>query len=702
MRHEIASDIPGRLRLRFGRYAFSPGGALAMEAAVSAIAGVAEAKALHRTGSLLVLYGGGEGEKVREQILRAASRFAPADFAGGGELVDSPDDAAFKRTLLRMLAGHFLRRLLPFPLRGACSVYRSLRFFRRAWAFLRQRRLTVETLDAAAVGAALLQGDFSTASSVMLLLGVSSEFERHTMRKTRATLGDSLLLNIDTVWVERGGQEQSIPMRELKAGDLVIVRAGGVIPVDGTVERGEATVNESAMTGEAMPVFKKQGSTVFAGTALAEGRIAVAALTTDSGTRIGKILALISESETQKAAVQSKAERIADKLVPYSFLIAAGVFLATRNLTKALSVLLVDYSCAVKLSTSVAVLSAMREASERGILVKGGRFFDAVAGADTIIFDKTGTLTLAEPEVSGVYPFGGYSRDEALRLAACMEEHFPHSVARAIVKRASDEGLLHAEEHAEVEYIVAHGIATRIRGKRAIIGSRHFVFEDEGVPLTGEGAAFLERASDSAIFLAVGNELAGAIMVDDPPRTEAAEAVSALRAEGFSRIVMLTGDNEAAAWRVCAKIGIDEFYAQVLPADKAEIVRRLKREGAKTVMVGDGINDSPALSEADAAIAMKDASDLAREVADITLLRADLRKLAVLRRISRRLLARINGNFRFIAAFNSAVLLGALTGALAPGASALLHNLSTVGIAASAARPLLERSGEREGAAKGG
>jgi heavy metal translocating P-type ATPase len=472
------------------------------------------------------------------------------------------------------------------------------------------------------------------------------------------------------------------------------VRAGSSIPVDGIVRSGEATVNTSAMTGEPLGVFKKTGDSVFAGTAVEDGRLNIEVRALGGETRVNQILELISRSETFKAASQSRAEHIADRLVPFSFLLSAGVFALTGNVTKALSVLLVDYSCAIKLATPIAILSAMREASECGIVVKGGKFLEAFAAADTIIFDKTGTLTIAEPKVSRVIPLDGFERDEVLRLAACMEEHFPHSVARAIVYAAVEEDLRHSEEHTEVEYIVAHGIATQIHGRRAIIGSYHFVVDDEKVPLTEAQQSLIDNdtSGDSVICLAVDGKLAGLIYISDPPRAEAKRVIEQLRELGISRVAMLTGDAENAAQSVADALGIDSFVAQILPEDKAEDVKAYRSNGHTVIMVGDGINDSPALAAADVSVAMRDASDLAREVADITLLGSDLSQLITLRKLGMAMGARVNAQFRDIVAFNSAILLAGLAGVLTPGASALLHNLFTVGVSAAGTRTYINPS----------
>ncbi|MDR1158241.1 MAG: heavy metal translocating P-type ATPase [Oscillospiraceae bacterium] len=688
MTYTVASDIPGRLRVRFGRYAFSEAQGCALEETLTKIRGVLSARAGYRTGSLLIVY----AAHMRADVLRALDALrlpaAPAALPEGKNRADG----VFRKALLQLAGRQCVRRLLPVPLRTCLIVWRSLRFLRRGAAVLCAGRLNVDVLDAAAIGGAMVLRDFAAASSIMFLLRLSELLEAHTLQKTRGILLESLQVNTDVVWIEEAGMPRRISARDLSIGDHVVARAGGVIPVDGEVLSGEAVVNESSMTGEAQGVFKKQGDTVFAGTSLVEGCLTVEARAWEGDTRVSRIVRIIEQAEGRKATAQGRAEQLADRLVPFSFLLSGLVLLATRNLTKALSVLLVDYSCAVKLATPVAVLSAMREASELGVLVKGGRFLEVVAEADTFVFDKTGTLTIAAPRVSGVTPFGARTREEVLRLAACMEEHFPHSVARAIVNAAKAEELRHEEEHAEVEYIAAHGVSTFIHGKRAVIGSRHFIFEDEGVPLTEAECTALGSECDSAIFLAVDGALAGCIAVTDPPRPEAAGAVAALRALGVKRVLMMTGDGEAAARKAAALLGIDEFRAQVLPENKADTIDVLRARGDTVVMVGDGINDAPALARADASISMRDASDLAQDVADCVLTRSDLRQLVELRVLGRTLLVRIHRQYRAIAAFNTAVLLGGLFGLIPPNVCALLHNLFTVVVSASATRPYLPRS----------
>ncbi|MDR1312039.1 MAG: heavy metal translocating P-type ATPase [Burkholderiaceae bacterium] len=687
MRFTIASDIPGRIRVRYGQRAFSEGQAHALEVYFASLTGVVYAKVGFHTGSVLVVYVG----NLRETLLLEFAHpriplIDPLPVPHNEKLVLI--DAGFRKRLFLRLVWRVLRRLiLPAPARTVLTFVKAFSFIRRGIASLGDGQLGMEVLDAAAVSAAMIQGNFNSASSIMFLLSISEMLEKYALRRTREILLDSLRIHADTVWIEENGVERLIPMSELRVNDQVVVRTGAAIPVDGTVLRGEAVVNESAMTGEPMGRFKEKGDSVFAGTVLEEGALVFRARTLESNTRFHQIVQLIGEAETLKANVQSRAERIADKLVPFSFLLSATVLLVTQSLTKALSVLLVDYSCAIKLSTPISVLSAMRDASEQGIVVKGGRFLEVVAEADTFVFDKTGTLTLATPSVSRVTPFSPFSREDVLRLAACMEEHFPHSVASAIVRAAQEEQLQHEEQHAEVEYIAAHGIATTIFGYRAIIGSRHFVFEDEGVPLSDAHRELLDSENGSVICLAVDGQFAGFISIHDPLRDEAATVVAGLRELGVRQIIMLTGDSEATARDISHQLGLDHYRAQILPADKAEVIDTLRKQGHKVVMVGDGINDSPALARADASIAMQDASDLARDVADITLMHSDLRQILLLRKLGQALMKKITGNYRFIAVFNTSVLLGGIMGALTPGTLALLHNLSTIAVCANSMRP---------------
>lgn len=699
MRYKIVYDTPGRLRVRCGQYAFSREQGYGIASLLLSRKGVLEAVANAANGSVLVIYQNG----WREEILDALDALQ-RDTLPVGAPSDADSVRAIDGRFQRQLAGLLIRRLvvrplLPMPVRMAATLWRGIGYWRRAAGCLLRGRMGVAVLDGASVAAAICQRHYSTAGSIMFLLSLSELLEDYTRRRTKNALTRSLAVNVDSVWLVRKDQtEVSLPMSQLSAGDHIRVRTGAVIPVDGTVTCGEAMVNEASMTGEPLPVPRREGATVYAGTVVEEGSIVLRVTALSGETRINRIIDLIDHSEELKAGVQSRAEHLADAIVPFSFLGALGVWVFTRNLTRALSVLMVDYSCAIKLSTPICVISAMREASAHRVMVKGGKYLEAFAQADTILFDKTGTLTEACPRVAQVLAFGGYSREEALKIAACIEEHFPHSMARAVVRQARAEGLRHEEEHAEVEYVVAHGVATTLHGKRALIGSHHFIAEDEGIQISpAQQEALRQYAGCSLLYLAIGGELAGVICIDDPPRPEAARAIAELRSLGIQRVVMITGDGDSAASTVAKALGVDEYRAQVLPEDKAVMVQHFKQGGRKVIMVGDGVNDSPALAAADVSVAMRDGSDIAREVADITLLSADLRELAMLRRLSGRLFSRIDRNYRFIVGFNTALLLLGLGGVLRPTATALWHNISTMAISAGSMRPLLKAPPERPG-----
>ena len=540
----------------------------------------------------------------------------------------------------------------------------------------------VEVLDAAAIGISMLRRDFATASSVSFLLGVGEILEEWTHKKSVNDLAGSMSLNIEKVWQVVDGSEILVPISRIQEGDLVAVHIGNVIPVDGTVASGEAMVNQASMTGESMPVRKSRDMYVYAGTAVEEGSLVVRVKRTSGSTRYERIVTMIEDSEKLKSNLEGKAAHLADALVPWSFGGSLLTWFLTRNVTKAISILMVDFSCALKLSMPLAVLSAMREASTYQVTVKGGTYLEAVAEADTIVFDKTGTLTKAKPVVADIVTFEGRDKNEMLRVAACLEEHFPHSMANAVVEEAKRRGLRHEEYHSKVEYLVAHGIASTVDGRRVIIGSAHFVFEDEGCVIPeGEQERFDALPPEySHLYLAVGGQLAAVICISDPLREEAKEVLSALRALGITSTVMLTGDSYRTAAAIAAQVGVDDFRAGVLPADKAEYVARLRREGHTVLMVGDGINDSPALSEADAGIAISDGAAIAREIADITIAADSLWELVELRRIAMALMARIHSNYRFVIGFNGTLIALGVAGVLPPATSATLHNLSTLGV----------------------
>ena len=571
---------------------------------------------------------------------------------------------------------------LPSPLRIARILWHMIPFVRRGLRCLLRRRIKVELLDALSISISACRRDFGTAGMVMFLLEVGELLEEWTRKKSVADLARCMSLNVDRVWLRTAQGEVLVPVSQIQPGDAVVVRAGGIIPVDGLVLEGEVTVNQASLTGESIPVPKRPGGAVYAGTVVEEGECVLEVKQASGQSRYDQIVHMIEQSEQMKSEAESKAANLADKLVPYTFAGSLISFALTRNVARALSVLMVDFSCALKLAMPLAVLSAMREAGRAHITVKGGKFLEAVAAADTIVFDKTGTLTRACPRVAQVVPFGGKEEAEMLRLAACLEEHFPHSMANAVVEEARRRGLRHEEYHSKVEYLVAHGIASTIDGERVLIGSAHFVFEDEGCVIPeGEQERFDALPPEySHLYLAVGGQLAAVICISDPLREEAKEVLSTLRALGVTNTVMLTGDSYRTAAAIAAQVGVDDFRAGVLPADKAEYVARLRREGHTVLMVGDGINDSPALSEADAGIAISDGAAIAREIADITIAADSLWELVELRRIAMALMARIHSNYRFVIGFNGTLIALGVAGVLPPATSATLHNLSTLGV----------------------
>ena len=571
---------------------------------------------------------------------------------------------------------------LPSPLRIARILWHMIPFVRRGLRCLLRRRIKVELLDALSISISACRRDFGTAGMVMFLLEVGELLEEWTRKKSVADLARCMSLNVDRVWLRTAQGEVLVPVSQIQPGDAVVVRAGGIIPVDGLVLEGEVTVNQASLTGESIPVPKRPGGAVYAGTVVEEGECVLEVKQASGQSRYDQIVHMIEQSEQMKSEAESKAANLADKLVPYTFAGSLLSFALTRNVTRALSVLMVDFSCALKLAMPLAVLSAMREAGRAHITVKGGKFLEAVAAADTIVFDKTGTLTHACPRVAQVVSFGTKEEAEMLRLAACLEEHFPHSMANAGVEEAKRRGLRHEEYHSKVEYLVAHGIASTVDGERVLIGSAHFVFEDEGCVIPeGEQERFDALPPEySHLYLAVGGQLAAVICISDPLREEAKEALSALRTLGITSTVMLTGDSYRTAAAIAAQVGVDDFRAGVLPADKAEYVARLRREGHTVLMVGDGINDSPALSEADAGIAISDGAAIAREIADITIAADSLWELVELRRIAMALMARIHSNYRFVIGFNGTLIALGVAGVLPPATSATLHNLSTLGV----------------------
>lgn len=637
------------------------------------------AKVYERTADAVLEYAG-----ERSELIMTLRKFHYSEVEVPAEVIQNSGremNADYQEKLVTKVALHYATKwFLPYPVRACIVTWKSLRYLKEGIVTLWNRKIEVPVLDATAIGVSILRDDISTAGSVMFLLGIGELLEEWTHKKSVDDLARRMSLNISKVWVMENGKEVLKSSNEVQTGDQVVVHMGNVIPYDGNVVRGEAMVNQASLTGESVPVRRMEGSSVYAGTVVEEGELVVCVNAVEGSSRFEKIVTMIEESEKLKSGLESKAEHLADRLVPYTLGGTALTYLLTRNVTKALSVLMVDFSCALKLAMPLSVLSAIREASMRNITVKGGKYMEAIAEADTIVFDKTGTLTKAQPTVVDVVSFNGEEPDELLRIAACLEEHFPHSMAKAVVNAANEKNLQHEEMHSKVEYIVAHGISTTIGEKRAIIGSYHFVFEDERCMIP-EGAEekFESLPSEySQLYLAIDGVLAAVICIEDPLREEASDVIASLRKSGFSKIVMMTGDSERTAASVAKRVGVDEYYSEVLPEDKAMFVEQQKAQGRKVVMIGDGINDSPALSAADVGIAISDGAEIAREIADITAGADDLYQIATLKNLSDALMKRIHKNYRVIVGFNTMLILLGVGGIIQPTTSALLHNTSTL------------------------
>ena len=602
-------------------------------------------------------------------------------------------DKLVNRVVLRMGSKLFV----PAPIRTGLVLVKSLSYIKKALSCVGRRKIEVPLLDGIAITTSIVRGDYGTAGSVMFLLDLGEIMEEWTHKKSVDDLAKKMSLNVSKVWLNVDGREVLTDVSKIETGDCVTVHMGNVIPLDGVIKEGEGMVNQASLTGEAIPVAKKPGGYVYAGTVLEEGELLIEVKENSGTTKYEKIVAMIEETEKLKSTVESRAEHLADRLVPYTLAGTGLVYLLTRNVTKALSVLMVDFSCALKLSMPISVLSAMREAQSHGITVKGGKFLEAIAEADTIVFDKTGTITKAQPVVSDVISFCDEEPDELLRIAACLEEHFPHSMAKAVVRAAMDKGLVHEENHSKVEYIVAHGISSRIQDKKVIIGSYHFVFEDEQCVIPQGKEELFESLSGecSHLYLAIDGVLAAVIAITDPIREEAPQVVSMLRKCGLSKIVMMTGDSERTAKVVAAKVGVDEYYSEVLPEDKASYVEKQHQAGRKVIMIGDGVNDSPALSAADVGIAICDGAEMAREIADITIAGDNLEELVTLKRLSNALVKRIHGNYRQIVGFNTGLILCGIGGVMQPATSALLHNTSTLAISVKSMKDLLSEKDEK-------
>lgn len=690
MKCTILHEGKGRMRVHVEKVRMTLHRADVLEAYLNHHDAIVHAAVYERTGDVVITYTGRRSAAI---AVLAGYKFDVAEYDA---LVTSTDSRRLNREyqdkMFDLVAGRCLRKLfLPAPLDAAYTAFRSIRFLWKGVRCVLSRRLEVEVLDALSIGVSLLRGDFGTAGSVMFLLNLGSLLEEWTRKKSLDDLARSMALNVDKVWVRSQGTEVLVPLTKVRSGDEVVVRSGNMIPLDGTVLEGEAMVNQAALTGEAMPVRKAEGSTLYAGTVVEEGECVFIAKAEGGSNRYDKIVAMIEESEKLKSSTENRALVLADKLVPWCLGATVVTYLLTRNATRAISCLMVDFSCALKLSMPLAVLSAMRECGSYHITVKGGKYLEALSKADTIVFDKTGTLTRATPQVVEVVPFSGCNEREVLQLAACLEEHFPHSMANAVVRAAKERGISHEEMHSEVEYIVAHGIASRVGGERVVIGSHHFVFEDEKctIPAAEQQKFDALKPAYSHLYMAASGQLVGVICISDPLRPEAAAVLNGLRALGIRNTVMMTGDSERTAAAIAKQVGVDRFFAEVLPEDKANFVQQAKAEGHTVVMIGDGINDSPALSAADIGIAINSGAAIAREIADVTIKADSLEELVALKAIAISLQKRVHANYRFVLTFNSALIaLGAL-GILQPASSAMLHNLSTIGISLKSMTNLL-------------
>ena len=690
MKFVVKHEIKGRIRVHFCQKRMTFEEADTLQYYLDSQEMITSSKVQERTQDATICY---TGEKSAVIALLRSFQY---------EKVDVPDvyrqnsgretNREYWDKLVTKVVVHYGNKLfLPMPIRTVITGVKSVKYIYQGIHILLQRKIEVPVLDATAIGVSMFRGDISTAGSVMFLLGIGEILEEWTHKKSVDDLARSMSLNISRVWLCNDGQEMLVPTTKIQTGDLVRVHMGNMVPFDGTVAEGEAMVNQASLTGESEPVRKYIESTVYAGTVVEEGELTIRVKETNGSSKFDKIVTMIEESEKLKSGLESKAEHLADRLVPYTLLGTGITYLLTRNMTKAISVLMVDFSCALKLAMPISVLSAIREASNYHVTVKGGRYLEAMAEADTIVFDKTGTLTKAQPTVKQVVAFNGMRENELLRIAACLEEHFPHSMAKAVVQAAIDRHLVHEELHSKVEYIVAHGISSKINDKKVVIGSYHFVFEDEkcAVP-DGMMEEFDKLPSEcSHLFMAIDHELAAVICIEDPLREEAAAVVRKLKETGISKVVMMTGDSDRTAKAIAARVGVDEYYSEVLPEDKASFVEEEKKAGRKVIMIGDGINDSPALSAADIGIAISDGAEIAREIADITVGADSLNELVTLKLISDGLMKRIHKNYRFIVGFNTGLIVLGVAGILQPATSALLHNTSTLMIGLKSMQDIL-------------
>ena len=696
MKFKVLHNMRGRMRIHVMTNEMTDLQADKLEYDLAAQDMILTAKVYERTGDVVITYMGERQVLLSYLQTYCYKQMVEADetLARSGRAMNRKYwDKLVNRVVLRMGSKLFV----PAPIRTGLVLVKSLSYIKKALSCVGRRKIEVPLLDGIAITTSIVRGDYGTAGSVMFLLDLGEIMEEWTHKKSVDDLAKKMSLNVSKVWLSVDGKEVLTDVSKIETGDCVTVHMGNVIPLDGVVKEGEGMVNQASLTGEAIPVAKKPGGYVYAGTVLEEGELLIEVKENSGTTKYEKIVAMIEETEKLKSAVESRAEHLADRLVPYTLAGTGLVYLLTRNVTKALSVLMVDFSCALKLSMPISVLSAMREAQSHGITVKGGKFLEAIAEADTIVFDKTGTITKAQPVVSDVISFCDEEPDELLRIAACLEEHFPHSMAKAVVRAAMDKGLVHEENHSKVEYIVAHGISSRIQDKKVIIGSYHLVFEDEQCVIPQGKEELFESLSGecSHLYLAIDGVLAAVIAITDPIREEAPQVVSMLRKCGLSKIVMMTGDSERTAKVVAAKVGVDEYYSEVLPEDKASYVEKEHQAGRKVIMIGDGVNDSPALSAADVGIAICDGAEMAREIADITIAGDNLEELVTLKRLSNALVKRIHGNYRQIVGFNTGLILCGIGGVMQPATSALLHNTSTLAISVKSMKDLLNEKDEK-------
>lgn len=693
MKFIIKHEIPGRIRVHMVQPKMTFEEADILLYYLVNLENVTKAKVYERTQDAVIYY-----EKDRREIIKALQKFGYDQVTVPEGLTEHSGrqmNAEYQEKLLMKVVMRFGGKfLIPAPVRAVWTGVRSLKYLQQGIVSLKKGRLEVAALDATAIGVSILRRDMNTASSIMFLLGIGELLEEWTHKKSVGDLARDMSLNVGKVWLLREEQEILVPAKQIEPEDLVVVRMGNVIAFDGVVSGGEAMVNQASMTGEAVPVKKTAESYVYAGTVVEEGELIICVKAVSRATRFEKIVTMIEESEKLKSNLESHAEHLADQLVPYTLAGTILTWLLTKNVTKALAVLMVDFSCALKLAIPISVLSAIREAGAHNITVKGGKYMEAAANATTIVFDKTGTLTEARPTVRKVVSFCEQSEDELLRMAACLEEHFPHSMAKAVVEAARKRGLEHEEMHSKVNYIVAHGISSTIEGKRVVIGSHHFVFEDEKCSVREPWIRQFETLPEecSLLYLAIEHELAAVVCIEDPLRKEAADVVRALKATGLEKVVMMTGDSEKTAASVARRVGVDAYYSEVLPEDKAKFVEQERASGRTVIMIGDGINDSPALSAANVGIAIRDGAQIAQEIADITISAENLWEIVILRRLSEALMRRIQKNYRSIVGINATLILLGVTGILQPTTSALLHNMSTLTISLTNMKNLLDEN----------